>query len=143
MDDDELFRTLTEVKRANERVHVAYEGLRKEEEARDELVDKLLTSGRVNAEGIALFCGKPLSRASKRARRAMTEVLYDADSLNSSDIARMMGVSRAAVTNWKNRYDDFPRPDDTGLFKRDDVIQFLLRRGWLKDPVEPGEPTES
>jgi len=26
------------------------------------------------------------------------------------EIAKMAGVSRAAVCNWQNRYDDFPKP---------------------------------
>src|SRR5690606_29008998 len=30
--------------------------------------------------------------------------------LNAGDIARLAGVGRAAVSNWRRRYDDFPLP---------------------------------
>src|SRR5258705_13755104 len=32
------------------------------------------------------------------------------DEVTAAEIARLAGVGRAAVSNWRRRYDDFPRP---------------------------------
>jgi hypothetical protein len=46
------------------------------------------------------------------------------------DIAMMCGVSSAAVSNWRSRYPDFPRPvanianGKVDVFVRDDVIRW-------------------
>lgn len=51
-----------------------------------------------------------------------------------SDIAEMAGVSRAAVSNWRKRNDDFPQ--DVGgtpskpLFSRPEVVAWLQQRGY-------------
>ncbi|MFI1388445.1 N-6 DNA methylase [Streptomyces griseoaurantiacus] len=49
--------------------------------------------------------------------------------VSGSEIARLAGVTRAAVSNWRRRYDDFPQPAGGGahspLFALDEV------RGWL------------
>lgn len=51
--------------------------------------------------------------------------------ISGAEIARMAGVTRAAVSNWRRRYDDFPSPAGGGgnspLFALADV------RGWLAE----------
>jgi hypothetical protein len=51
-----------------------------------------------------------------------------------SDIAEMTGVSRAAVSNWKKRNDDFPEPvagtTTKPLFDRVAVVEWLTSRGY-------------
>lgn len=56
----------------------------------------------------------------------------NADSLvSASEIARLAGVTRAAVSNWRKRYADFPEPATgagrTALFSLDDVQTWLER----------------
>ncbi|MDQ0772688.1 putative DNA-binding transcriptional regulator AlpA [Streptomyces aurantiacus] len=35
--------------------------------------------------------------------------------VTGSEIARLVGVTRAAVSNWRRRYDDFPTPAGGGV----------------------------
>jgi hypothetical protein len=46
-----------------------------------------------------------------------------------ADVARMAGVTRPAVSNWRRRYEDFPNPiEETGaiaLFRRADIERWL------------------
>lgn len=53
--------------------------------------------------------------------------------LSPSDIAELADVSRAAVSNWRTRYTDFPAPaggtDARPLFDRSAVISWLLNQG--------------
>src|SRR5271157_301003 len=48
------------------------------------------------------------------------------------EIAAMGKVSRAAVTNWRSRFTDFPQPIAAlragPVFRRDQVIEWLRRR---------------
>jgi hypothetical protein len=50
-----------------------------------------------------------------------------------SDIAELAGVSRAAVSNWRKRHDDFPKPVGgtvaQPLFSRTDVEDWLMTHG--------------
>ncbi|MET8009887.1 N-6 DNA methylase [Streptomyces sp. NPDC005271] len=52
--------------------------------------------------------------------------------ITGSDIARLAGVTRAAVSNWRRRYDDFPAPAGGGanspLFALSDVQAWLDRQ---------------
>jgi phage terminase Nu1 subunit (DNA packaging protein) len=49
--------------------------------------------------------------------------------VTGSEIARIAGVTRAAVSNWRRRYDDFPAPAGGGanspLFDLDAVQAWL------------------
>ena len=62
--------------------------------------------------------------------------------LSATEIAHLAGVTRAAVTNWRQRYDDFParasRDGRSDLFRRDEVIAWLDQAGKLStgDQVE-------
>lgn len=51
------------------------------------------------------------------------------DLMNLSDVARLAGVNKSAVTNWRNRYQDFPKPVPTSergiFFKRQAVLDWL------------------
>src|ERR1700730_6379330 len=51
------------------------------------------------------------------------------DLMGLSDIARLAGVQRSAVANWRDRHSDFPKPVPTAgagpLFKRDAVLSWL------------------
>lgn len=55
--------------------------------------------------------------------------------LSAADIARLAGVGRAAVSNWRKRYPDFPEPvPEAGgapMFRSDDVQQWLREQGKL------------
>ncbi|MGD9485205.1 N-6 DNA methylase [Streptomyces sp. TRM70308] len=52
--------------------------------------------------------------------------------VSGSEIARLAGVTRAAVSNWRRRYDDFPMPAENGrkgaLFALADVEAWLDRQ---------------
>jgi chromosome partitioning protein len=52
--------------------------------------------------------------------------------LGMQEIAALAGVTRAAVTNWKARFKDFPKPvADLGagpVFRRDQILSWLKRR---------------
>ncbi|MFC6086572.1 N-6 DNA methylase [Sphaerisporangium aureirubrum] len=53
--------------------------------------------------------------------------------LNAGDIARLADVGRAAVSNWRRRHDDFPRPVGgtaaSPLFSLPEVEEWLRRNG--------------
>ncbi|WP_109524959.1 N-6 DNA methylase [Nocardia aurea] len=53
--------------------------------------------------------------------------------VNAGDIARLAGVGRAAVSNWRRRHDDFPRPvggtANQPLFSLPEVESWLRRYG--------------
>ncbi|MCC3766825.1 N-6 DNA methylase [Streptomyces sp. UNOC14_S4] len=55
-----------------------------------------------------------------------------------AEIARFAGVGRAAVSNWRRRFDDFPAPvggsDASPQFALDTVEEWLLARGKLRTP---------
>lgn len=52
--------------------------------------------------------------------------------ITSSDVASLLGVGRAAVSNWKSRHDDFPRPKftvgDSDLYEKTEVIRWWASR---------------
>ncbi len=49
--------------------------------------------------------------------------------MNLTDVARLAGVNKSAVTNWRGRYEDFPKPVPTSergiFFKREAVLAWL------------------
>jgi hypothetical protein len=53
--------------------------------------------------------------------------------VNAGDIARLVDVGRAAVSNWRRRYDDFPQPvggtASSPLFSLREVEKWLRRNG--------------
>ncbi|TDD01167.1 SAM-dependent methyltransferase, partial [Nonomuraea diastatica] len=53
--------------------------------------------------------------------------------VNAGDIARLAGVGRAAVSNWRRRHDDFPHPvggtANQPLFSLRQVESWLRRYG--------------
>ncbi|GLZ30004.1 SAM-dependent methyltransferase [Lentzea sp. NBRC 105346] len=55
------------------------------------------------------------------------------ETVNAGDIARLVNVGRAAVSNWRKRYDDFPQPvggtASSPLFSLADVEKWLRRNG--------------
>jgi len=61
----------------------------------------------------------------------------DDATVNAGDIARLAGVGRAAVSNWRRRYDDFPRPvggtSSSPLFSLREVERWLRRNGKVYD----------
>ncbi|MGY0068240.1 N-6 DNA methylase [Streptomyces sp. QTS137] len=89
------------------------------------------------------------------ARRAGTGAGAEfADVLVSrSDIARLTGVKRPAVTNWERRHADFPRPVTTGAgggeaagaegerFRADALLAWLSGRTVAVNALRPGEPS--
>lgn len=61
--------------------------------------------------------------------------------VSGSEIARLAGVTRAAVSNWRRRYDDFPAPAGgsagSPLFALSEVRQWLGRQRKGQD-IPPG-----
>ncbi|HEX4703803.1 MAG TPA: SAM-dependent methyltransferase, partial [Pseudonocardiaceae bacterium] len=53
--------------------------------------------------------------------------------VNAGDIARLVDVGRAAVSNWRRRHDDFPQPvggtASSPLFSLPEVEKWLRRNG--------------
>ncbi|MFY3807628.1 helix-turn-helix transcriptional regulator, partial [Escherichia coli] len=58
-----------------------------------------------------------------------------------AEIARLAGVGRAAVSNWRRRYENFPAPvggsDTSPQFSLLDVEQWLRAENKIKATVEP------
>lgn len=58
-----------------------------------------------------------------------------------AEIARLAGVGRAAVSNWRRRYENFPAPvggsDTSPQFSLPDVEQWLRTENKIKATVEP------
>ncbi|WP_026918589.1 N-6 DNA methylase [Gordonia shandongensis] len=62
--------------------------------------------------------------------------------VRAADIAELAGVSRAAVTQWRKRHDDFPSPikdssTRSPLFNRTDVTGWLTAHGKLEGNSSP------
>ena len=59
--------------------------------------------------------------------------------VSSAEIARLAGVGRAAVSNWRRRHDDFPRPvggtDTSPSFDLTEIRAWLERQGKLDRPL--------
>ncbi|MEO3814420.1 N-6 DNA methylase [Sphaerisporangium sp. B11E5] len=70
-----------------------------------------------------------------------TPMGHDA-TLNAGDIARLADVGRAAVSNWRRRHDDFPRPVGgtaaSPLFSLPEVEEWLRRNGKSYE-MSPGD----
>ena len=61
--------------------------------------------------------------------------------VTAAEIADLAAVSRAAVSNWRRRYDDFPEPVAVApgggdLFRLDEVERWLRDRGRLTGPID-------
>ncbi|MGD9526121.1 N-6 DNA methylase [Pseudonocardia sp.] len=50
--------------------------------------------------------------------------------VTAADVARLAGVGRAAVSNWRRRYDDFPRP--VGGSESSPTFPLVEVRSWLR-----------
>lgn len=66
--------------------------------------------------------------------------------VSRSDIARMTGVRRPAVTNWQRRHSGFPRPVDAGqesgdpdAFRAGEVLEWLSGRTVPSNALRPDE----
>ncbi|MEV0230906.1 N-6 DNA methylase [Nonomuraea sp. NPDC050786] len=61
--------------------------------------------------------------------------MQDSATVAAADIARLAGVGRAAVSNWRRRFDDFPAPvggtSSSPLFSLGEVEEWLRRQGKL------------
>src|SRR5690625_2281822 len=57
--------------------------------------------------------------------------------INAVDVARLAGVSRAAVSNWRKRFDDFPNPvagtRTSPLFDPSQIRAWLRDQGKLRE----------
>lgn len=65
------------------------------------------------------------------------EAMADEVTVTAADVARMAAVGRAAVSNWRKRHDDFPKPvggtATNPAFSLVDVEGWLTRQGKLAD----------
>lgn len=63
--------------------------------------------------------------------------MADLSALTAADIARLAGVTRATVSNWRRRHADFPAPsggtDASPGYERDEVEAWLAARGALPE----------
>ncbi len=66
--------------------------------------------------------------------------------VSRSDIARLAGVRRPAVTNWERRHPDFPAPvapptgsTEPDAFRADQVLEWLSGRTIPSNALQPGE----
>lgn len=63
--------------------------------------------------------------------------------VSAADVARLAGVGRAAVSNWRRRYEDFPEPvggsASSPLFSLTDVEGWLRAQGKLQEEVPAEE----
>jgi len=56
------------------------------------------------------------------------------DLVSSKDIARLVGIGASAISNWKRRYADFPKPIATvangriALYRKSEVVQWFTAR---------------
>jgi type I restriction enzyme M protein len=68
-------------------------------------------------------------------------VSSDTDLLGLTDIARLAGVGRTVVANWRKRHADFPPPADARaagpVFRREEVQEWLERHRPEKATIEP------
>lgn len=57
-----------------------------------------------------------------------------------SEIAAMVGMSRQAVSNWRKRHKDFPKPlaelEGGPVFHYKTIEQWLVKRGFTKGEAE-------
>ncbi|BCJ77438.1 hypothetical protein CS0771_69820 [Catellatospora sp. IY07-71] len=64
-----------------------------------------------------------------------------ADEVTAADIARLAGVGRAAVSNWRRRHPDFPQPvggpPNSPMFALAEVEAWLRANGRLDDALAP------
>lgn len=101
-----------------------------------ELIDQALATGRIDRRGIDLFCGREVrkARGGARPQNPVRQTPDGSTVMSSADIARMAGVTRATVSNWKTRHaKTFPGPVDDAepaRYRRDDVIFFLSEHGY-------------
>lgn len=73
-------------------------------------------------------------------------VMTDADGLTLTEIARLAGVNRSAVANWRDRHPDFPRPisrpESGPVYDRAEIKAWLAAR--RPDALRPAAiPSES
>lgn len=68
--------------------------------------------------------------------------MSDESLVTAAEIARLANVGRAAVSNWRRRYQDFPEPalqaGGTVAFKLQEVVTWLRKQGKVSD-VAPAE----
>lgn len=68
-------------------------------------------------------------------------VPLDSDLLGMTDIARLAGVSRTVVANWRTRHKDFPTPTAEPaagpIFRREDVVGWLEKHRPDKGKIAP------
>jgi len=132
--DAELFSLLSQVMTKYEEVRGLESKLTQVRAERDELVTAAIATERIDARGIALFCrarGKE-RRGGGRAHAVREPTPNWSPLLSSADIARLAGVTRATVTNWKKRHADFPPPADAARpprYAREKVFEYLDRHG--------------
>ncbi len=67
--------------------------------------------------------------------------------VNSVGIARLAGVGRAAVSNWRRRYPDFPAPvggtENSPLFDLAEVKEWLRKTNKLAEKETPEAAVEA
>src|ERR1044072_3816664 len=68
-------------------------------------------------------------------------MMEDRTTIAATDIARLAGVGRTAVSNWRRRFDDFPPPlagtATSPLFSLAEIVGLLRRQGKLAEvPLE-------
>lgn len=50
------------------------------------------------------------------------------DLASAADLSRELGVTRATVSNWVQRYPDFPKPVFAAIYQRSEVLDWFDTR---------------
>jgi hypothetical protein len=58
------------------------------------------------------------------------------ESLSASEIADKLGYRTSAVSNWRKRFADFPRPNSRGRYQAQEVVRWLREHKKLPDGSE-------
>jgi hypothetical protein len=158
----DLTSLLDEIKDIRAEIHQRQDELAKLVSQRHDLVSEALGSGLLTFGDVARHCGVRATeiglefRAEVERRKRETKPKKarggarprpprqkrasgkgNGKYIGSSDIARMAGVTRASVSNWKKRHEDFPKPagidSPAPLYLRDDVVTYLVEHGYLPE----------
>src|SRR5882757_11495571 len=70
-------------------------------------------------------------RRDVRLNEGVGRVQDNATEVTAAGVARLAGVGRAAVSNWRRRHDDFPKP--VGGTETSPTFELTAVERWLRD----------
>jgi SAM-dependent methyltransferase len=88
-----------------------------------------------NSLDVVMFSASDYGSGVERLMQGV--IMSDPGALTAADIARLAGVTRATVSNWRRRHADFPVPsggtDASPAYDRNEVEAWLAERGALPE----------